>query len=85
MNFKRLRIGILLTCAGLLAFYWFVMVSNVTAETKLRRMLEWPKTDFSKTIVALREIESSGPPKMASRPSTSLSLSPFNKRKIGSI
>ncbi|MEE9551628.1 MAG: DUF3179 domain-containing protein [Gammaproteobacteria bacterium] len=46
-----------------MASYWFLMKSSVLAGSPLRENLEWPRTDFSKTIVDLNEIQSGGPPK----------------------
>jgi len=39
------------------------MKSSAFADSELRKNIEWRKTDFSKSIVNLEEIESGGPPK----------------------
>ncbi len=39
------------------------MKSSVFADSELRKNIEWRKTDFSKSIVNIEEIESGGPPK----------------------
>ncbi|MCK5433335.1 MAG: DUF3179 domain-containing protein [Gammaproteobacteria bacterium] len=39
------------------------MKSSVFADSELRKNIEWRKTDFSKSVVNIEEIESGGPPK----------------------
>ncbi len=45
------------------AAYALIMKSSVFADSELRKNIEWRKTDFSKSIVNIEEIESGGPPK----------------------
>ena len=41
----------------------FATAAGLMASDKMRLMQQWPQTDFSKTIIALSEIQSGGPPK----------------------
>ncbi|MEE8320969.1 MAG: DUF3179 domain-containing protein [Gammaproteobacteria bacterium] len=62
-NEKYRRPLVLLICFLLVAIYWLLMRSSVLADSNLREAIEWSKTDFSKSIIELDEIQSGGPPK----------------------
>ncbi len=62
-NTLSFRLYFLSLCLICVAAYALVMKSSAFADSELRKNIEWRKTDFSKSIVNLEEIESGGPPK----------------------
>ena len=62
-NTLSLRFYFLSLCLICVAAYALIMKSSVFADSELRKNIEWRKTDFSKSIVNIEEIESGGPPK----------------------
>jgi hypothetical protein len=59
-SFRYYFLCLFLICV---ATYALIMESSVFADSELRKNIEWRKTDFSKSIVNIEEIESGGPPK----------------------
>jgi len=59
----RLRLSLLLAVLMLTAAYALLMSSPGLADTGLRRFVEWPRTDFSRTLIDLQEVRSGGPPR----------------------
>ena len=62
-NTLSFRFYFLFLCLICVAAYALIMKSSVFADSELRKNIEWRKTDFSKSIVNIEEIESGGPPK----------------------
>ena len=62
-NTQSFRFYFLSLCLISVAAYAMIMKSSVFADSELRKNIEWRKTDFSKSVVNIEEIESGGPPK----------------------
>ena len=62
-NIQSFRFYFLFLCLICVAAYALIMKSSVFADSELRKNIEWRKTDFSKSVVNIEEIESGGPPK----------------------
>jgi len=58
-----LRLSLLLFALLLSGAYALLMSSPGLADTRLRQFIEWPRTDFSRSLIDLKEIHSGGPPK----------------------
>lgn len=62
-NTQSFRFYFLSLCLISVSAYAMIMKSSVFADSELRKNIEWRKTDFSKSVVNIEEIESGGPPK----------------------
>jgi len=62
-KFHRLRAGLAGLSVFLLLSGFVIDVPDANAQSALRWAYEWPKTDFKKTSIDLRDIISGGPPK----------------------
>ncbi len=60
---KYWRLPVLLICLLAISLYWLLARSSALADSNVRMLIEWPNTDFSKSIIKLDEIQSGGPPK----------------------